>query len=224
MRIFAISLAAALVAATPVAFAQHLPATMDGLNQVHSTRVSAVYLAPGADFRGYTKVMLDPTEVSFKRNWQRDYNLTAVGGARINNEEAANIASQARTGFEQIFTDAYRQAGFEVVTQPGPDVLRLRTGVIDLYLAAPDDDMRSARSLTYSVEAGEATLVIEARDSQTGALLGRVFDRRTAGGTGGLRTSVSNRSDFGQLFRHWAQISVDGLNTLKTRAPASAAR
>ena len=221
MRLLAFSVTAALLVATPFAFAAQDSQSWDGLDKIHSSRVDAAYLLPGVDFRAYTKVMLDPTEVSFKRNWRRDYNAAAIGGGRITDAEAAQIADQVRTGFGDIFAGAYREAGYQVVTQAGPDVLRLRTGVINLYLDAPDQ-MSAGRTRTYSVEAGEATLVIEARDSLTGALLGRALDRQTAGDFPGLRTSVSNRADFGDLFRRWARISVNGLNALKERSAVSA--
>jgi len=67
-------------------------------------------------------------------------------------------------------------------------------------------------------------LVVEARDSQTGALLGRVLDRQIAGDSMPyMRNSVSNTSDFSRMFEIWAKASVDGLKTLQTRNPAQGA-
>jgi hypothetical protein len=37
-----------------------------------------------------------------------------------------------------------------------------------------------------------------------------------------MASSVSNRFDFGNLFRHWANICVKGLDTLKTTPPVPA--
>ena len=83
--------------------------------------------------------------------------------------------------------------------------------------------MTAGRTRVYSVEAGEATLVLEARDSTTGALLGRALDRRIAGDdTRGMRNAVSNEADFRLLFRQWANASVKGLNELKTLSPLAA--
>jgi hypothetical protein len=111
-----------------------------------------------------------------------------------------------------------------VVTAPGPDVLRVRTAVIDLAVNAPD--VKSAgRVHTFSEEAGEATLVLEARDSQTGALLGRALDRRYAGETRPyLRNAVTNRGDFRALFGIWAKESVEGLKALRAGAPVNVAK
>jgi len=218
MKRLSLAIAAALLVAVPIAAQDSHE--WDGLTKVRSPHMDAVYLLPGADFSAYTKVKLDPTEVSFRRNWQRDYNANADITARISDDEARQMAGRVQTGFENIFAEAYRQAGFQVVTEAGPDVLRLRTGVVDLYIDAPER-MTPGITRTYSVEAGEATLVIEARDSVTGALLGRAVDRRTLGDMPGLRTRVSNEADAEQLFRSWARTSVRGLETLKGQSPAS---
>ena len=69
---------------------------------------------------------------------------------------------------------------------------------------------------TFANEAGEATLVLEVRDLQSGALMGRAVDRRLAGDTYVLmRNSVTNRSDFSRLFTDWAKESAAGLTELK---------
>nr|WP_245842783.1 DUF3313 family protein [Sphingomonas laterariae] len=216
--------ALSLIAVAPVAPATaKTPDTWDNLHKVKSKRLDTVYLLPGADFRTYSKVMLDPTEVAFQKNWQRDYNNDTVGlDRRISDEDAAKILSAARSGFEEVFAKAYQQGGYQVVTTPGPDVLRVRTAVIDLTVNAPDT-MSAGRVRTYSREAGGATLVLEARDSVTGAILGRAVDSRDIGDNFVYRRdSVTNRADFEQAFGHWAKISVDGLNELKTLSPIDA--
>jgi hypothetical protein len=205
--------------------AQDEKTTWDGLHLEKSSRSQRVYLLPGADFRPYTKVMLDPTEVAFRKNWVRDYNRDTMElSRRIGQDDVDRVTKQASTGFGTIFAEEYQQGGFQVVQSPGPDVLRIRTGVIDLAVNAPD--VKSA-SRTYSAswEAGEATLVIEARDSQTGALLGRALDRRLAGDSMPyLRNSVTNKADFKSLFRKWAKLSVDGLKRLQASSPVNLAQ
>ena len=60
-------------------------------------------------------------------------------------------------------------------------------------------------------------MIIEARDSVTGALLGRVLDRRETqqSGTMMMTNSVTNLSDFRTLCRTWASISAKGLTTFR---------
>lgn len=207
---------AMLGTAVPVGFAAEAPTTWDDLKLVKSGRSQRVYLLPGANFSPYSKVMLDPTEVAFRKNFVRDYNRsTGTVSRRITEVDANKALDQVKDGMGDIFTEEYQKAGFQVVQQPGPDVLRIRTGVIDLVVNSPDI-RSSGRTYSASWEAGEATLVVEARDSQTGALLGRALDRRLAGDTQPyLRNAVTNKADFKILFRKWAKASSEGLKRLQ---------
>ena len=197
----------------------------DGLVRVPSDNIDSAYLAPGADFRPYTKVMIDPSEAAFARNWVRDYNRDTVGlSNRISESEAARALQEVQAGLQEAFTEAYTTAGYQVVTAPGPDVLRLRTGVLNITVAAPDQDS-AARTRRYSEDAGTATLVVEARDSMSGAILGRAVDARVIDENSSIqwRTRTSNRSDFRRTFRQWAELSVQATNRLRSTTPPAAA-
>jgi hypothetical protein len=126
------------------------PASWDGLVQVKSKKLDLVYLMPGADFRGYSKVMIDPTEVAFEKNWRRNYNNSATGlGGRISEDELAKMINEAVPAATDIFTGAWQKGGYAVVTQPGPDVLRVKTGVVNIRVNAPDRNM-AARTRSFS--------------------------------------------------------------------------
>ncbi len=222
---FATVFVAVLVAAAPLEARRSLPATWDNLVKIDSKKMAGVYVLPGADFRPYTKVMLDPTEVAFKKDWQRDYNNTTRGlNQRISNKDVEKALETARTGFGEILAKAYTDAGYQIVTTPGDNVLRVKTGVINLDVNAPDL-MTAGRVRSYSEEAGSATVVFEAHDSMTGAILGRAVDSRVAGDTGNffIRNRATNRNDFKKLFRNWADASVKGLATLKAMSPVNVA-
>lgn len=217
-------LIAAIASSLALAAAEEAPVNWDGLVQVKSRKLDAVFLSPGADFRTYTKVMFDPTEVALKKNWRRDYNNSSRDISRnISDADVQKGFDRIRTGFAEVFAKAYTDAGYQVVTAPGPDVLRVRTGVLNLSINAPDT-MSAGRVKTYSREAGSATLVLEARDSVSGALLGRAVDARLAGNnTMFLRNRATNNADFSRLFRNWATESVAGLAELKALSPVDVA-
>jgi hypothetical protein len=220
LDVLARGFAAALCLMASVAIAQE-SGNWDGLVQVKPKRLDAVFLLPGADFRGYKKVMMDPVEVAFEKNWARDYNRDAVTlSQRLDQGDLDRISKGARDAFTEVFTEEYSKAGLELVTAPGPDVLRLRPGVVDLYVVAPDN-MTSGRSRTYTMESGRATLFLEARDSSTGALLGRALDKRATRDTGRVQisNSVTNLADFKALFRQWASISIKGFEELREHSP-----
>ena len=197
------------------------PESWDGLSRVNSKRLDIVYLQPGADFRAYTKVMLDPTEVAFHKNWRRDYNSSSSRNlnGQISERDTQNAIVKGVAASNELFAEAWTKGGYAVVTEPGPDVLRIKTGVVNIWVNAPDVKT-AARSHTFAPEAGQATFFVEARDSQTGALLGRAVDQRYAGDAGpNWRTSVSNRGDFRDLVSNWGRDGVRGLNELKALSP-----
>ena len=232
----ALVLAAAVMTGASIAAAEAdssaVSADRESLVKAKSKRFDALYLLPGADFRGYAKVMLDPTRVAFAKEWSRDINLTMDLPRRTTTEDAEQIAEQASTSFGSILADAFRRAGYEIVTAPGADVLRLSPQVVNLYITAPENLTTSPRTRVYAAEAGEATLVLQFRDSTTGALLGRAVDRSIAGDRGNfgnrarLRlkysiSTVSNRSDFEALFAAWASASVKSFEELTAQSPAA---
>jgi hypothetical protein len=220
LRLAAVLPALALVT-TGLALAKDIPDNWDGLVRIKPKRVDAAYVAPGTDFRAYSKVMLDPTYVAFKKDWMRNINDSSVGVSRdVTEEDARKILEKAKSGFTEVFTKEFQKAGIAVVTAPGADVLRLTPGVIDLYINAPDT-MSAGRSRTYTMDAGEATLVLEARDSTSNALLGRVLDRREtqSGGAMMVTSSVTNIADFERLFSQWAKIAIKGFGELKAQSP-----
>jgi hypothetical protein len=219
-RWLAAALTACLVAVSAVAGAADAPENWDGLVQIKPKRMDLVYVLPGADFRPYTRVMLDKTEVAFRKDWLKNMNDTRSVSRRIDEEEAAKIMAAASSNFSDVWTKALQKAGYPVVTAPGPDVLRVSTAIVDLYINAPDT-MEAGRVKTYTAEAGEATLVMEVRDSRTNTLLGRVVDRReTRSSIAVQQTSrVTNQADFRALFSQWAAIVGKGLEELKAHSP-----
>ena len=211
-------------AALPAYAATKLPPPFEDLVQVRSPQLGAVYLLPGADFREYTKVMIDPVEVSFRKGWLKNQDSMS-GGATISQADAEKIAKAARDGFQEILVAAFKDKGYQVVTAPGADVLRLSPAVANLYISAPDPAASMPGVVSFTVGAGEAELVLAARDSTTGAMLGLALDRREAQQAGSaLATSVGNRSAFESLFKSWAYICVKGLDKLKAASPIKKGR
>lgn len=218
----ALAIALAMSVAAPAALAQD---SWEGLQKVPSKSLDEAWLLPGADFTGYRRILLDPVEVSFRKGWERDINRASPPTARprVTAEDAERIRQWMREDFAKVLTKDLADAGFELAETPGPDVLRLTPVLTNVYLNGPDAFSQPGRIDVYTFEAGEATLAIEARDSSLGTLLGRAVDERRTGDNRVLQwsTEVSNRSEFGQVFRRWSEIVVDGLRTLRTAPPVA---
>lgn len=225
ISIVAFLIAAAALALTPTEARRSPPRNWDGLVQVDVRGLRGVWVLPDADFRPFKKVLIEPVEVSFRENWQRNFNNTTRGlNGRVRDSDVRRIIETAQTGFNDVFADAYRRAGFEVVTAPGDGVLRVKTAVVNLDVSAPDT-MRAGRVRVYSQQAGQATLVLETHDSMTGAVLGRVVDARAVGDTRTFwaRNRATNNADFRRVFSRWADASVNALRTLQSMSPVNVA-
>ncbi len=71
------------------------------------------------------------------------------------------------------------------------------------------------RGDTFLSRIGEATLVVQVSDSQTGAGLARVVDRRVAQPTVAQRSSTPfNQAEIRRLMQRWARQLRTGLDTL----------
>ncbi len=194
------------------------PESPDGLVKVTPRRMEVAWLRPGADFRPYTKVIVGTTQVAFRPDWRKDYNLNATAGNWVSQEQADKIMAAAQTNFDDIFRDAFRKAGYEVVNDPGPDVLRVNSGILDLDVNAPLGP--GSVGTTWIISAGQAALIVEVRDSTTNALLGRVGDRRETQDMGRqIATEAATVYDFRLLFSLWAGICTRGLAELKSVSP-----
>jgi hypothetical protein len=201
-----------------------VPESWDGLVRVKAKKLAVVYLQPGADFSGYRRVMIDPTEVSFEKNWARNYNRGSRGlSGKVSDADVEKSVQQGAAAATDIFADAFTKAGYPNAKEAGPDVLRVRTMILNVSVTSPDIQT-AGRQTSYASEAGQASLVVELRDSETGALLARGVDRKLAGANfTTMRNQVTNRADFNNLVRSWADTSAKGVAELKSLPRVEAA-
>jgi hypothetical protein len=191
--------------------------TWDGLTRAKSKRVDAVFLLQGADISDYHAIIIEPVEVAFKEDYQKDYNRDQRDPSRtVKDEDVQKARAEVAKVLPEIFAKHFEKGGWTIAHGAQPGALALRSAVIDIYVSAPDTQS-AGRSRTYSWDAGSATLVLEVRDSLSRQLLGRAVDARATSGGSTMQwtTSVSNRADFKMMFDQWARMLVDGLNDLK---------
>ena len=97
--------------------------------------------------------------------------------------------------------------GFQFVdasTNKGSDVLYMRAGLLDVVSRVPPEPM--GRSDVYLDSVGQATLVVELVDAESGTVLARAVDARAADSNGPpIRSnSVVNSSEVKRLLRNWS--------------------
>jgi hypothetical protein len=179
----------------------------DGLQKISVKGIDLVYALPGATFATYDSVMIDKrVEVSFRK----DFDPQKTGSrAKFTTAELDEIRARvAQAVYEEFVKELTTKKGTYALSETaGPNVLLVRLAIANLYANAPDS-MQAGRSRTYTVSAGEMTLIAELFDSETGAVLARVIDRREARGTGTLMmtNSATNAAEVRNMARTWARI------------------
>ena len=198
------------------------PQEWDGLKLVKLKGMDAAYARPGADFSIYTKIMIDPIQVAFAKNWdaKSNYNNQKIAPSKLE-EIKTKLGKLAEETFAEEFS---RKGGPQIVTTPGPDVLRFSSAIVDLWPRAVDTQ-EAGRNYTFTTSAGSAVLYAELRDSETNQLIGRVVDGREARNSGTFRwtNSVENTAEARTMVADWARILRKRYDALREQAAAPAA-
>jgi hypothetical protein len=172
--------------------------TVDGLERRQAKQVDTLYVLPGVSLAPYKQVMLDSVELAFKADWQaRHPEVTA--------SDITRIRSQGAGVFYEIFSAALtRQHGYPIVTQPGPDVLRISATISELDFATTPGTAGAQHM--HLVSPADMTLLMELRDSQSGALLVRAVDKEKGRTSGNLTVedAVSNSAEARRALEMWA--------------------
>ena len=97
----------------------------DGLHLQKDTKMAAVYLKPGASLDQYDRIALLACFVSFKKNWQRDYNRDVVDlDRRISTKDMDRIKKEVAGEFKKVFTkELETEGGYAIVDNAAEDVL-----------------------------------------------------------------------------------------------------
>jgi hypothetical protein len=216
-------LAAALIAAgcssTPRFSDDPDAVTHDGLTRLDRTVLDTVWARQDVDLSGISKVRFSGLGIQY-RNVDGPYSGRAGVGTNRSTASRANefqLDADTRALFEEEITAAFmeemgRSSVFEITDETGPDVIDVHVGLLDVVSRVPPETVGRSRIFIDSV--GEATLVLEIRDSISNTVLVRAVDRRAAQNfTMQESTRPRNRAEVRRLGRRWANIIRIGLES-----------
>lgn len=186
--------------------------TQEGLQRAEVKGVDAVYRRPEANLTPYNKLLVRPVYVEFSKNWKPEQNSELY---RMNEPDREQIRQDLAKLFAEVMVkELETEGGYQLVTEAAADVLEVRPAIVNLYITAPDVSMQTAgRVRTYTADSGEMTLIVELRDSVTGTLLARAFDRREGDNMmWQWTTSVTNSADARRIITSWADTLRNALD------------
>ena len=180
----------------------------EGLMDVRVGTLDHAQVRPDVVFSVYTGVMLDDVEVAFR--------------TPDRSERQFPLDDEQKTNFQECLSQAYLSdlvalRNLELVSEPGRDILRLFIRVQDVTATAAPRSVSNVGRAAMALQAvGEATLVIELFDSQSGEILARGVDTKAIEGAamaqdGGL---VSRWEDVDKLCARWASTTRQRLESL----------
>jgi hypothetical protein len=189
--------------------------TFDGLVRIDNARFAAAWIDPEVDLKQYTKIIPGGAEFEF-RNVQK----VSASAARRSNEREFWISDSNKQRLVDTVTEVFREElqkseYFTVTDEPGPDALIIVGGLHDIVSQVPPEDV--GRSEVWLRSLGEATLVIELRDSLSNEVVYRAVERRAAENAGGQMMRANTATTWAEVrrwARRWAVSLREGLDSI----------
>ncbi len=153
-----------LVVACALLTAGCVRTTVETYRSVPDARADSAFVKPGVDFSRYRRLQPVPLEI---------YYYEGLGAP--DPEDLETLRRIFREAFLGEIGDDY-----ELVDQPGPDVLHVRASLVDLELSAVPEDLPVKGRAATLVAAGQLTFFMELADSESGEVLARAGDQEKA--------------------------------------------
>jgi hypothetical protein len=189
--------------------------TFDGLVRIDHSRFKAAWIDPDVDLKQYNKIIAGGAEFEF-----RSVQKMSATAARRSNESEFWISESNRqrlvdTVSEVFAEELQKSEHFTITAEPGPDALVIVGGLHDIVSQVPPEDV--GRSEVWLSSLGEATLVIELRDSLSNEVVYRATERRAIerGGNQMMRANTATTwAEVRRWARRWAVSLREGLDSI----------
>lgn len=193
--------------------------TFDGLYPLTGSKADAAWARPDADLSRYSKIAFAELDIQYRPGGEsgRTSQARTRGGPYVVTEDQKRRLDTVVAG--TFMEELAKSERFELVGERGPGVLVVEASLLDVVSYVPPEP--PGRAQFYLRTVGEATLVLELRDGETGAVLARAVDRRAAedaGRTMRRSTPAMNAQQVRRVARLWATTLRERLDELATLA------
>ena len=191
--------------------------TFDGLAPISNARFTNAWIDPDVDLAGYDKIMAGGAEFEFRAVKKSSGSSSMRRGGETEFWISDKNKQKLIDTVSEVFVEELQKSEhFEIVDEAGPDVLIIVGVLHDIVSRVPPDMI--GRGEIYLSSVGEATLIIELRDSLSGETIYRAIDRRAAERAGGSTvvrsSSVTTWSEVRRMARRWATRLTQGLDSI----------
>lgn len=216
LALFAVTLIAGCAAEPSIQQGPDAERTFDGLVRIDNSAFRDAWIDPDIDLTVYDKIILGPAEFEFRAVRK----TPDVSSVRMDNTSEFYISDSNRERLVETVTSVFadeiaKSKHFTIATEPGPDTLIVVGVLHDIVSRVPPRLVGSGE--IYLASVGEATLVLEIRDSLSGETIYRAVDRRAIERPGRDAIEVSQVTTWAEVrrwARRWATRLRDGLDSI----------
>ena len=185
-----------------------------GLVRIDNARFAMAWVDPDIDLTQYSKIMPGGAEFEF-RNVQK----TSAMAARRSNESEFWISDTDKQRLVDLVSDTFteelqRSEHFTFTEEAGPDTMIITGALHDIVSRVPPEDV--GRSEIWLRSLGEATLIIELRDSLSNEVIYRAVERRAVESQSQMirAHTATSWAEVRRWARRWATRLREGLDSI----------
>ncbi len=169
--------------------------TYESFRPVQNPNVDIAYVGSNADFSKYRRLMVEEMGIFYPTQ-------AAPSEADL---------QRVRSAFQNAFRSQVE--GYEIVTRPADDVMKVKASLVDLRHATARDLPDISRDVNQILEPGKLTFMIEMRDSKSDTLLLRAADTEKSPQIDLADDGSANADEVNAAAQHWAQLFRNFLDT-----------
>jgi hypothetical protein len=201
--ILAVSVAVGCSMTKPHEKAAQLKADKAGLTAVEKPRFDGTFIAKGAGFSHYKKLMVEQLDLS-------DVKIRKQTGTNLTEDTPWELNDTDRRYYQERYTEALMNnliadGTYTTAMQAGEDVMTVSAKILEIAPLASKDDMkgRPTSMKVYSEGMGTMTLEITLYDSVTGKPVAIITDQRDLGRIWEENNRVTNNVQVRLAFNQW---------------------
>lgn len=180
-----------------------LKADKSGLTVVEKSRFDGTFIAKGAEFSQYKKLLVEQLDLS-------DVKIRKQSSSNMMNDTPWELNDADRRYYSERYTEALMNnliadGTYTTAMQAGADVLTVSAKVVEIAPLGSKDDMkgRPTNVKVYSEGMGTMTLEISLYDSVSGKPLAIITDQRDLGRIWEENNRVTNNVQVRMAFNQW---------------------